>query len=204
MRTILLATTNPGKLAELAAMLGVDVAWKNLTDFPDVRTVEEDGGTFAENARKKALGYAAQMGLWTLADDSGLVIDALDGAPGVQSARFCGAADARDRATIDRLNNARVLELLADVPDEQRTARFMCCLCLAEPGKVLAESQGTFEGQILRQARGENGFGYDPIFYVPDSGRTVAELSREQKNAISHRARAVAAMRPHLVRLLSG
>lgn len=204
MRTILLATTNPGKLAELSAMLGVDVAWKNLTDFPDVQTVEEDGRTFAENARKKALGYAAQMGLWTLADDSGLVIDALDGAPGVQSARFCGAADARDRATIDRLNNARVLELLADVPDEQRTARFMCCLCLAEPGKVLAESQGTFEGQILRQARGENGFGYDPIFYVPDSGRTVAELSREQKNAISHRARAVAAMRPHLVRLLSG
>lgn len=205
MRTILVATTNPGKLAELSAMLALDVAWKGLADFPGIESVEEDGQTFAENACKKALGYAAQTGLWTLADDSGLVIDALNGAPGVQSARFCGpAAVGQDRTTIDRRNNARVLELLADVPEAKRTARFMCYLCLAEPGSVLLEAQGTFEGRILTHGRGQNGFGYDPIFYVPELHKSVAELSREQKNAISHRARAVANLKPALEDLLAG
>jgi len=204
-RAILVATTNSGKLAELSAMLDLGVDWKGLADVGPVEEVVEDGATFVENARKKALGYAWQTGLWTLADDSGLVIDALGGAPGVHSARFCGAAgDGLDRRAVDRLNNAKVLELLADVRDGERTARFVCRLCLAEPGRVLAETGGVIEGRILRAGRGENGFGYDPIFYVPELGKTAAELPREQKNAVSHRARAVAAMRPLLEALLAG
>ncbi|MBN1817128.1 MAG: RdgB/HAM1 family non-canonical purine NTP pyrophosphatase [Sedimentisphaerales bacterium] len=200
---ILVATTNQGKLRELSSMLAIDIDWLSLADFPAVEEVVEDGATFAENARKKALGYAVQTGLWTLADDSGLVIDALDGAPGIHSARFCGAAaSGKDRKTIDRLNCEKVLDLMKNVPDERRSARFVCRLCLADPDRVLLETEGLFEGQITRRPQGENGFGYDPIFFVPGCNKTVAQLTHDEKNAISHRGSAIRLLRPKLIELL--
>ena len=201
--TILVATTNPGKVRELRSMLGDDVEWKSLADFPDVSEVEEDGSTFAENARKKATEYALATGLWTLADDSGLVVDALGGAPGVNSARFSGQrAAGADRKTVDRKNNEKLLSLLKDVPEEKRTARFVCSLCLARPGEVLMETQGTVEGRIAAEPAGSGGFGYDPLFFVPSLGRTVAQLDDAQKNAISHRGNALRKLVPQLHDLL--
>ena len=203
--TILVATTNPGKVRELRAMLDADVQWKGLADFPELDEVEEDGATFAENARKKATEYARATGLWTLADDSGLVVDALDGAPGVKSARFSGdVPPGADRKIVDQRNIARLLELLEGVSAEKRTARFMCFLCLASPDRVLVETQGKVEGRIINQAVGTNGFGYDPVFFVPDLGKTVAQLPDEEKNAISHRGNAIAEFKPLLNQLLAG
>ncbi len=203
MRTILLATGNKGKLAEISAMLDLSTQWKTLADFPGISEVEEDGRIFAENARKKALGYARQTGLWTLADDSGLVIEALDGAPGVLSARFCGLPpQSADRKTIDRKNYEKVLALLQDRPDVKRTAHFACCLCLASPERVLIETDGRVEGVIVDNPRGENGFGYDPIFLIPSLNKTVAELTDSEKNSISHRGRAMARLKPLLRDLL--
>jgi XTP/dITP diphosphohydrolase len=200
-KKILIATTNPGKMAELSAMLDLDVDWKSLADFPNLEEVVEDGKTFAENARKKAQSYAKQTGLWTIADDSGLSIDALSGAPGVNSARFSGAKD-KDRTLIDHKNIAKVLDLLKKVPAEKRTARFVCCLCLASSEKVLAETQGKLEGIITKKQIGTNGFGYDPIVFVPHLNKTVAQLTAEQKNAISHRGNAIRKLKPLLAQLL--
>ena len=200
-RKILVATTNPGKIAELRAMLSADIEWLSLADFDGIGEVEEDGVTFAENARKKALGYAKATGLWTIADDSGLIVDALDGDPGVKSARFSGAKD-KDRTLIDHRNIAKVLKLLQDVPKEARTARFVCCLCLATPEEILIETEGTLEGLINGKTVGENGFGYDPIFFVPHLNKTVAQLTAEEKNAISHRGNAIRKLKPLLNKLL--
>lgn len=200
-RTILVATTNPGKLAELSAMLGGDIVFKNLADLPDIPEVAEDGDTFEENAAKKALGYAKATGLWTIADDSGLVIDALDGAPGVHSARFSGEKT-DDRTLIDHKNIAKVLDLLKDVPAEKKTARFVCSLCLGSPDEVLIQAQGKLEGLIIAEQIGSNGFGYDPIFFVPHLEKTVAQLSSEEKNAISHRGSAIKKLKPLLDELL--
>src|SRR5512146_2475144 len=159
-KVILVATTNPGKVRELRALLGEQVEWKSLADFPGVPEVKEDGATFAENARKKALGYAQATGLWTLADDSGLVVDALGGAPGVNSARFSGDRPKEgDRKLLDRRNTEKLLALLQDVPAEKRTARFVCCLCLASPEKILLETRGTLEGRITAEPAGTGGFG---------------------------------------------
>ncbi len=203
-QTILVATTNPGKVRELRAMLDADVEWKTLADFPDLDEVEEDGATFAENARKKATEYARATGLWTLADDSGLVVDALDGAPGVKSARFSGdIPPGADRREIDRRNIARLLELLDGIPAEKRTARFICHLCLTRPERVLIETDGKVEGRIIEEPIGTNGFGYDPVFFLPDLGKTVAQLPDDQKNAISHRGNAIAEFKPLLNRLLA-
>jgi XTP/dITP diphosphohydrolase len=206
-QTILVATTNPGKVRELRAlraMLGTGVEWKSLADFPGVGEVKEDGATFAENAREKACGYAGATRLWTLADDSGLVIDALGGAPGVNSARFSGGRPkGTDRKLLDRRNMDKVLSLLKGVPQEKRTARFVCCLCVASPEKVLIETQGTLEGLIIDKPAGTGGFGYDPIFYVPQLGKTVAQLGEDEKNAISHRGNAIRKLRPLLDDLLS-
>jgi len=201
--TILVATTNPGKVRELGAMLAAGVRWRSLADFPDVKEVEEDGATFPENARKKAVEYARATGLWTLADDSGLVVDALDGAPGVKSARFSGERPADgQRGLLDHRNMAKVLRLLEGVPQEKRTARFVCCLCLAGPEKVLIETQGALEGRIAEQETGTAGFGYDPIFFVPHLGKTVAQLAPDEKNAISHRGNALRKLQPLLSDLL--
>ncbi len=200
-RRILVASGNPGKVAELRAMLGGEIEWVGLGDFADVVEVVEDGSTFAENARKKAVGYAKQTGLWTMADDSGLVVDALDGRPGVKSARFSGEKDA-DRTLIDHKNMVKVLGMIEGVPKEKRTARFVCRLCLASPEKELIETEGTLEGIIAEKAIGENGFGYDPIFFVPGLNKTVAQLTPEQKNAISHRGNAIRKLGPLLDELL--
>ena len=204
-RTILVATTNPGKVRELKAMLDAPVAFKTLADFPGVGEVVEDGATFAENARKKATEYAKATGLWTLADDSGLVVDALDGAPGVKSARFCGEVPpGTDRKEIDLRNMAKLLELLKAVPAEARSARFFCSLCLAGPDRVLLETQGKVEGRIIDEPAGVNGFGYDPVFWVPNLNKTAAQLSDAEKNAISHRGNAIRELKPKLNALLSG
>jgi XTP/dITP diphosphohydrolase len=213
-------------------MLEFDVEWVGLADFPNINEVKEDGKTFAENARKKALGYAKATGLWTIADDSGLIIDALGGKPGVKSARFSGAKD-KDRTLLDHKNMAKVLKLLEGVPKEKRTARFVCCLCLAcpacpakpcrlgrsgepacteqrrsvegaSPEKVLIETEGKLEGFIAVQKMGANGFGYDPIFFVPHLNKTVAQLTTEEKNAISHRGNALRKLKPLLTELLRG
>ena len=203
---ILVASTNPGKLAEIRAMLGrpgKPVQWLDLSDFKGIVEIEEDGQTFAENARKKALGYAKVTGLWTIADDSGLVIDALGGEPGVKSARFAGESPkGADRKLIDRRNIAKALKLLEGVPRDKRTARFVCCLCLSGPEKVLVETEGTLEGLIIDKEAGENGFGYDPVFFVPQLSKTVAQLAAEEKNAISHRGNALRKLKPLLERLL--
>jgi XTP/dITP diphosphohydrolase len=200
-RKILVASTNPGKIAEMRAMLGEDIEWVGLADFPNINEIKEDGETFVENARKKALGYAKQTGLWTIADDSGLVVDALGGEPGVKSARFSDAKD-KDRKLLDHKNMAKVLKLLEETPKEKRTARFVCCLCLASAEKILIETEGKLEGLIAEKEMGTNGFGYDPIFFVPKLNKTVAQLSREEKNAISHRGNAIRKLKPLLKELL--
>ena len=198
---ILLATRNPGKVAEIRAMLDLDVEWTSLSDFSGINEIKENGKTFAENARKKAIGYAKQAGLWTIADDSGLVIDAIGGQPGVKSARFSGAKE-KNRKLLDHKNMAKVLKLLEGVPKEKRTARFVCHLCLASPEKILIETEGRLEGLIAEKEIGENGFGYDPIFFVPNLNKTVAQLTREEKNAISHRGNAIRKLKPQLDKLL--
>jgi XTP/dITP diphosphohydrolase len=200
-RKILVASTNPGKVAEIRAMLGADVQWVSLKDFPDITEIKEDGATFAENARKKALGYAKQTGLWTLADDSGLMIDAIGGQPGVKSARFSGEKET-NRKLLDHKNMAKALKLMQGVPKEKRTARFVCCLCLASPEKILIETQGELAGLIAEKEIGENGFGYDPIFFVPKLDKTVAQLAADEKNIISHRGDAIRKLKPLLNELL--
>ncbi|MFP4104883.1 MAG: XTP/dITP diphosphatase [Phycisphaerae bacterium] len=192
-RSLVLATGNPGKIREMRRVLSdLRLEIKSLADFGDVPEAIEDGETFAENARKKALHYAEQTGHWCLADDSGLAVDALDGRPGVHSARYAADRVESDRRDdIDQANNEKLLEELRDIPDEQRTARFVCYLAFAEPGAVLLETRGTVEGRIGYEPAGENGFGYDPLFYLPDRACTTAQLLPEEKNAISHRGKAV-------------
>lgn len=184
-------------------MLDADVEWVSLKDYPGIAEVVEDGRTFAENARKKALGYAQATGLWTIADDSGLCIDALDGAPGINSARFSGDKDpAEKRELIDHRNIQKVLELMKTVPPEKRTARFVCSLCLASPSEVLAHTQGRWEGVIADKPIGEEGFGYDPIMYIPDLKKSVGQISAPLKNQLSHRAKAIRLLKPILLSLL--
>ncbi len=205
-KKILIATTNRGKAGELVEMLGgVGVEWLSLNDFADVVEVVEDGVTFEQNARKKALGYAGATGVWTIADDSGLVIDALDGAPGVMSARFSGEPPKGcARRVLDHRNMAKVLKLMEGVGADDRTARFVCCLCLASPAKVLAETKGTLGGRIATEEVGTNGFGYDPVFFVPELNCTVAQLTWAGKNEISHRSRAIKKLKRRLQALLGG
>lgn len=189
MPELLLATRNLGKLRELREIAaGSAFAWRALDEFPNVPEAVEDGLTFAENAQRKALHYAAATGLYTLADDSGLEVDYLNGAPGVHSARYAGTS--RDAAA----NNRKLLAALGDLPLEQRTARFRCAMAFARPSQVLYESSGTFAGQILTEPRGENGFGYDPLFLIPALGKTAAELPPERKHALSHRGQALRMM----------
>ena len=195
--TILIATKNRGKLREVQDILaGLPVVWATLDQIPDLPDAVEDADTFAGNAERKAMHYARLTGLWTLADDSGLEVDALGGAPGVYSARYAG------RQGDDAANNKQLIAQLAGVPPEQRTARFRCAVALAGPEGILATACGTFEGLIVDDPRGTNGFGYDPHFFVPELGMTAAQLPPEQKNRISHRAQALAAILPDIQRLL--
>ena len=188
---IVLATTNQGKLAELRTMLQPrEVSVRGLDEFNDIPPAPEDGATFADNARQKARHYSQVLNRLVLADDSGLQVTALDGAPGIYSARFT-PLDTTDRAEQDRANNQKLLQMLANVPPKNRQARFCCCLCLHSPNEVIVEVKGYLEGMILDQPQGSNGFGYDPIFYVPDKEKTVAQMSPEEKNALSHRGQAL-------------
>jgi XTP/dITP diphosphohydrolase len=195
---LLLATRNSGKLRELQEIAaGCPLVWRGLAEFPGVPEAVEDGQTFAENARRKALHYAAATGLPTLADDSGLEVDYLGGAPGVLSARYAGV-DQDDAANVRKL-----LAALVGVPAERRTARFRCSMAFARPGEVLRESAGVIEGRITDVPRGTGGFGYDPVFLVPALGKTAAELDPQQKHAISHRGQALRAMLPQIEQWLA-
>ena len=182
MRTLLVATTNPGKLREIRALMAdVPVRLVSLSDVPAMDEPEETGTTFEENARLKAHYYAAHSGLWTVAEDSGLVIDALDGEPGVLSARFLGADATYEQrfAEIYRRLNAR--------RDRPRTARFVAALASVDRGEVVYETTGVVEGEIAGAPGGSGGFGYDPIFFYPPYGRTLAEVSQADKIAVAHR-----------------
>jgi len=190
---ILIATSNPGKLRDFAgAATSHGVTVEGLPNFSSLPTVVEDGKTFEENARKKAEQYSlAAPGEIVLADDSGIEIDALQGAPGVHSARY--AADNPHHAgnnTNDDANNARVLRELKGVPAEKRDGRFVCVIVAARDGHALASFRGVAEGTILDHLRGSNGFGYDPMFYFPSIRKTFAELSAEEKAQYSHRGAA--------------
>ena len=193
---LVVATSNPHKIEEIAAVLGpqgFEVLGLADAGGADLEEPDETGATFAENARIKAVAYAQALGVPCLADDSGLEVDALGGEPGVRSARWSGVGG--DRATRDAANNRKLIERIAAVPSRERTARFVCAMCLAAPdGTVLAESRGTFEGVVVETPRGTNGFGYDPHLFLPDEGRTSAELSPEEKNARSHRGAATRAI----------
>lgn len=179
------ATGNKGKVKELEALVqGMDIEVQYMADYPDFVAPPETGSTFKENAQIKARSACAYTGLPSLADDSGLVVDALNGAPGVYSARYSG-----ENATSES-NNEKLLDAMADVPDGERTARFCAVLCLSYPDGQDLFSEGTVEGEILREYVGTNGFGYDPLFYVPEKGKGMAEMTMEEKNSISHRSRA--------------
>ncbi len=195
MTTLLLATGNAGKAAEFRALLqlpGIELKTPGEMGLywppPD-----ETGDTFAENAVLKARSLAALSGLPALADDSGLCVDALDGAPGVHSARWAGS-DATDAE-----RTALLLERLADVPTEQRAARFVCAVALALPGGAVFVAEGICEGWMTLQPQGAYGFGYDPVFFVPALGQTFAQMDTDAKNRISHRALALAQLRPQII-----
>lgn len=180
---LVIATKNPGKAREVAEILaGLPYEIVSLSAYPDAPEVEETGSTFVENAIIKAKAYADLTGELTLADDSGLEIDALDGAPGVYSSRF---------APTDEERIAKTLDLMKNVPDEKRTARFRCAIAIAKPNGEVKTCEGKVEGTIAHEAKGDKGFGYDPVFYIPELHKHFAELDSEEKNAISHRGRAL-------------
>ncbi|OPY57619.1 MAG: Non-canonical purine NTP pyrophosphatase [Pelotomaculum sp. PtaU1.Bin035] len=184
---LVLATNNKGKVKEMSGLLaafGIEVL--SLNEFPSVGEIEEDGDTFLENAVKKATVTAGLTGLTALADDSGLEVDCLDGAPGVFSARFAG--EGKD----DRANNEKLLALLAGVTPDKRSARFQCVIAIAVPGGPVYTAQGACEGMVAPEPRGDGGFGYDPLFYLPEYGKTFAEIDLALKNKISHRGKALA------------
>jgi len=182
---VLLATTNQGKVRELEEMLNEkNIQILSLRDFPEFPDIEENGSTFAQNALIKARAAASYTGLLTLADDSGLEVDALGGRPGVFSARYAG--EPKD----DERNIQKLLADLKDVPDQLRRGRFRCALALVGPDGREELTEGSVEGVILRNKKGSGGFGYDPVFYLPHLAKTMAELSLEEKNQLSHRAQA--------------
>lgn len=189
METVIIASGNKGKLKEFQTLMeGLDVEVKSLKDFPEIGDIEENGQSFAENAYIKAKAVFDATGCMAIADDSGLEVDALGGAPGIYSARYAG--EEKD----DEANNQKLLEALEDIEDEKRGAQFYCAIVAIDKDGNRYDAEGIVRGRILRAARGDNGFGYDPLFYVEDYGKTTAELSMEEKNSISHRGQAVRAI----------
>lgn len=187
MKTLVIATANKGKAQEFQALFAdYPVTIKTLLDFPEIGEIEETGITFAENAALKAETVANLLNIPVLADDSGLIVDYLDGAPGVYSARYAG--DGHD----DKKNNKKLLKNLTGVPYEQRTARFHCTLAIAVPQQQTIFYSGEVSGYITEEERGASGFGYDPLFYLPNYQKTMAEIAASEKNKISHRANALA------------
>lgn len=192
-KTIIIATKNQGKAEEfknIFHMYGYQV--KTLLDFPEIQDVPETGETFAENAFQKANAISKELNTIVLADDSGLEVDILGGKPGIYSARFAGEHGN------DAKNNEKLVEMLKNIPEEDRKANFHCSLVLAGPNREPLFVEGQVFGRILDVGRGENGFGYDPLFYIPTLDQTMAELTNEQKNEISHRAQAIKKLEKHL------
>ena len=192
MKRVLIASSNPGKqrdFAAVAARHGVEI--ELLPEFKSLPECIEDGSTFEENAKKKAEHYSLHApGRVVLADDSGIEIDALGGAPGVRSARYAAATEHGNSE--DFANNELVFQRMHDVPDEKRTGRFVCVIAIARDGKSIQSFRGEAEGVILRELRGNGGFGYDPMFFFPAFGKTFAELSATEKASVSHRGKAFA------------
>lgn len=185
MKEIIVATTNKGKISEITlALEHLALHFISLQSYPNITPAVEDGHTFAENAMIKAAYYANITGKPCLADDSGLEVDALNGAPGVYSARFAG------ESASDEDNNRLLLKKMATVPEKQRQARFRCVIALADGDRVIS-AEGTCEGRVLREGCGQGGFGYDPLFYIPSLGKTLAEVTQEEKNQVSHRGQAL-------------
>ena len=194
---IVLGSRNRKKSREIAEILqphGIELV--SIADFPQAHEVVEDGGTFAENAAKKAAEPAASLGRWVIGEDSGLIVDALDGRPGVLSARFSGTG------ATDEANNRKLMDELAGVPLERRTAAYTCTIALADPaGAIRLTAEGRCRGLIIFEPRGDHGFGYDPYFLIREYHRTFGELSARVKHQMSHRARAFAAFIPGLLKL---
>jgi len=180
---LIIATTNSGKLKEVSSYLKNDtIQILSLADFPEIGDIVEDGSTFTENALIKARTVSIITGLQALADDSGLMVDALNGAPGVLSARFAPTTEER---------NAKLLDKLRKVPESERTARFVCAMAFVRPDGFEWTAEGSVEGMITLEASGNAGFGYDPVFYYPQLQATFADISKEEKNSISHRGNAL-------------
>ena len=193
---LVLATRNENKVREIKQILAdMPLQFLSLSDFPDVPSVEEDGGTFEENAIKKALHVWRHTGLASLADDSGLEVDALDGRPGIMSARFAGEPVSYEA------NNQKLLEMMESLPEGKRTAKFVCVAVLVSPKGKMVLQRGEIKGVIARKARGAYGFGYDPVFYLPERKRTIAELDPGTKNEISHRGKALSSLKPFMHKL---
>lgn len=187
MKEVIIATKNPGKAREFEHIFAPrGIAVRTLLDFPEIEDVEETGSSFEENATLKAEAVSQQLNKMVIGDDSGLIVDALDGRPGIYSARYAGEEPKNDQKNLEK-----VLFELQGVPEDDRTARFYCALAVAVPGKETITVAGICKGRILEEQRGTNGFGYDPVFYVPEKGRAMAELSSDEKNKISHRANAL-------------
>ena len=203
---LVLGTTNHGKLRELLELLEPHgIGCTSLSGLAAAVDVDETGSTFAENAGLKATAQAVALGRWVLAEDSGLVVPALDGDPGVLSARFSGPAEGADREAVDRRNSALLLERLAGRSGRERSAHYACHAALADPGgRVVAVASGTCHGRIAESPAGSGGFGYDPLFIVSEYHRTFGELPPAVKSVISHRARAMRAMLPLIVQALGG
>jgi XTP/dITP diphosphohydrolase len=194
MKELLVATGNAGKVKELVALLeGTGISLRSLKDYPQLEPVVEDGESFEANAVKKARTACEQTGLPVIADDSGLLVTALGGRPGVHSARYAG------EGCSDADNNRKLLAELADTPREKRGAAFRCVIALCLPGGVCRTFAGELRGLITNEPAGAGGFGYDPLFLVPEYGKTLAELSLEIKNRISHRGRAFVALQQYLL-----
>lgn len=204
--TILIATNNPSKVREIIAVLNdgaSGVEWCSLADLgKEIPEPIEDGATFAENAALKARYYSNTAGMWALADDSGLEVDALNGEPGVHSAYFARNFADRPRAERDAANNAKLITSLKGIPPEKRTARFRCFLTLADGDRIITTAEGSVEGVIIDAPRGTYGFGYDPHFFIPEMGKTTAELTSDEKNQISHRGRALRELKSRLTQFL--
>jgi XTP/dITP diphosphohydrolase len=195
---LVLGTRNVKKRQEIEEILGdLGLDLRDLTGWPDAPVVVEDGDTFEANGRKKATELARALGQWVLGEDSGLVVPALNGRPGVYSARYAG------KQGDDAANNARLLAELAPLADDRRAAYYVCTAALADPlGEVRAVVEGRCHGRIIREARGMGGFGYDPLFLIPEYHQTFGELSARVKHALSHRGRALAQLRPVLRSIL--
>ena len=199
MTDLVIGTKNKSKLKEIKEIYA-DLPFNclDLGAFQGVSEVVEDGSSFAENAAKKASGYALQVGKWVLAEDSGLVVPILKGDPGIHSARYAG------EHCCDAANNSKLLHELSKYPAENRDAYYICVACLADPqGKVMVLTEGKCHGRIIPEYLGEGGFGYDPLFLVLEYHQTFGELSSRVKHAISHRSKALAKLRPSLWQLLS-